>query len=799
MKIGRYDYQLWLSTDLYTEKYTQWFYFRVENIEPGKVYRFTIMNLMKSSSLYSMGMKPLMYSERQAKGIGWRRVGSNIKYYKNELTREDGKGEHSLFSLSWTVVFPHSRDRCYFAHCYPYTYTTLQEYVSKLCQDPLRASYCKRRILTRSLAGNNIYLMTITNPSKCPMEAKRKRAVVLTARVHPGETNSSWIMKGLLDYITSDTPDAKLLRDTFVFKVIPMLNPDGVIVGNYRCSLSGRDLNRNYNSTFKDSFPPVWHTREFIKRLSQEREITLYCDFHGHSRKQNVFFYGCENRANIEHGLKERVFPMMMSKNCKDMFSFKKCKFKVQKSKSGTGRVVMWNMGISNSYTMETTFCGSALGDQDGVHFTTADFESLGYYLCDTLLDYCDPDASKYYSILDEVEVYMKYLLLERLKKKGIAGVDAQISDIDVESSLATSESSSSGSDSSVSDGLPMHIIYSDQHPPKKKKKRYRTRTERNRRRSGSQQKKRKLKESEVKLEKTSMANDSEQPITKNPQRTSLSKSRKIPTSSIHGSCYSNSERSNKTKNWDSLDCCRPNHYTSLFFRQNTPHFRCSGQQAKFGLAASSPVFSLDAWSDKEGNSNELSYDDDENNFIDRYMSQQICLRINGKDNGKFPHPKPNKPEKIPKSYRSNASSDMVAKAQDEDLLGRVDDLRTQGDEKYPKGQNCLRHKTIFEKSQLHEDETINDVVQTVEEKNMLNAKPKAYIARSSMSVNSLSKSTLPKEILKLRRNCKSAGLKNDVLSCTDVDIIAQGISRMSTAGECASQELGDEVQLWNS
>jgi len=36
------------------------------------------------------------------------------------------------------------------------------------------------------------------------------------------------------------------LRDNFVFKVIPMLNPDGVIVGNYRCSLSGLDLNRQW-------------------------------------------------------------------------------------------------------------------------------------------------------------------------------------------------------------------------------------------------------------------------------------------------------------------------------------------------------------------------------------------------------------------------------------------------------------------------------------------------------------------------------------------------------------------------
>ncbi|OBS67497.1 hypothetical protein A6R68_03962, partial [Neotoma lepida] len=43
-------------------------------------------------------------------------------------------------------------------------------------------------------------------------------------------------------YNRGDSSDAQLLRDTFVFKVVPMLNPDGVIVGNYRCSLAGRDL-----------------------------------------------------------------------------------------------------------------------------------------------------------------------------------------------------------------------------------------------------------------------------------------------------------------------------------------------------------------------------------------------------------------------------------------------------------------------------------------------------------------------------------------------------------------------------
>ena len=45
-----------------------------------------------------------------------------------------------------------------------------------------------------------------------------------------------------------------------------MLNPDGVVVGNYRCSLAGRDLNRNYNTLLRDSFPCVWHTRNMVKR-----------------------------------------------------------------------------------------------------------------------------------------------------------------------------------------------------------------------------------------------------------------------------------------------------------------------------------------------------------------------------------------------------------------------------------------------------------------------------------------------------------------------------------------------------
>ena len=43
--------------------------------------------VFQSGSLYNEGMKPLMYSLKDAseKNIGWIRTGSNIKYYKNDI------------------------------------------------------------------------------------------------------------------------------------------------------------------------------------------------------------------------------------------------------------------------------------------------------------------------------------------------------------------------------------------------------------------------------------------------------------------------------------------------------------------------------------------------------------------------------------------------------------------------------------------------------------------------------------------------------------------------------------------
>lgn len=195
-----------------------------------------------------------------------------------------------------------------------------------------------------------------------------KKAIILTSRVHPGiniynllgEVPSSWVIKGVIDFLTSDSPEAKILRKHYVFRIIPMLNPDGVIYGNYRCSLLGYDLNRKWISPKKSLQPTVYYAKQIIKFMQEEREIALYCDFHAHSTQKNVFMYGCsfqqDEITNIKKNSSVRLVPLLMSQ-LNPNFSYKNSQFRNEKCKESTARIVIFKeFNVPNSYTCESSF-----------------------------------------------------------------------------------------------------------------------------------------------------------------------------------------------------------------------------------------------------------------------------------------------------------------------------------------------------------------------------------------------------------------------------------------------------------
>uniref|UniRef100_A0A7M5X5T7 Peptidase M14 domain-containing protein n=1 Tax=Clytia hemisphaerica TaxID=252671 RepID=A0A7M5X5T7_9CNID len=230
-------------------------------------------------------------------------------------------------------------------------------------------------------------------------------------------------------------------------------------------------------------------------RLQEEREVVLYCDLHGHSRKKNIFVYGCENKQEkLSTRLNTRLFPYILAKNAPDKFSFTNCRFRVQKNKEGTGRVVMWNTGIRYSYTLEASFCGSSSSQgTEEYHYGVQDYEEMGYHFCDSLLDLFDPDKKKLPKILDEIKKKVQSTILRKMitTGKSIPTISTtehppSLDEVVGEQYFSDIESESCGSDSSASDGLPMQLLHAS-IPEITKKKRLKSRKERNKSRKQRQ------------------------------------------------------------------------------------------------------------------------------------------------------------------------------------------------------------------------------------------------------------------------------------------------------------------------
>ena len=138
------------------------------------------------------------------------------------------------------------------------------------------------------------------------------------------------MIEGFIGWLCGKSREAILLRKYIVFKIVPMLNPDGVALGNYRTGLSGRDFNREYKNPDKAVFPEVYSFKKLVienKDIFGDR-LLMFLDFHGHSQKKNTFMYGPEFPIIEKYYYEARIFPKLLG-NITPMFRYYSCIFKI--------------------------------------------------------------------------------------------------------------------------------------------------------------------------------------------------------------------------------------------------------------------------------------------------------------------------------------------------------------------------------------------------------------------------------------------------------------------------------------
>ena len=292
------------------------------------------------------------------------------KENKNKTKDKGGKEDIPDTDYFFTLSFCYHVDKSninipiYFALCFPYTYTTLQEYLYKLSIVKTNKNKIKFSTLNKTMCGNPLDILYISNFNCSLSDLSSRQSIIFTARVHPGETSGSYVIESVINNLLNNSPFSNSLLDKYLFKIIPMLNPDGVIHGHYRNNILGKDLNRMW----QDPRPNITPTIYYLKKLISINKPFFFCDFHGHSNMPNCALYCCsppkkkKNKffnypnANMKsyHFYEEKVFMRIFEEEVK-YYEKTGEKYSIQKSKLKSARGVIYNeFNVYFSYALET-------------------------------------------------------------------------------------------------------------------------------------------------------------------------------------------------------------------------------------------------------------------------------------------------------------------------------------------------------------------------------------------------------------------------------------------------------------
>lgn len=277
-----------------------WFYFRVRNKQITKKITVKIENLRRNAAILRHGMYIAFRSNKQTQ--------NQWKMLENELII-------SLSTESLQLAFEYNLlegEEARFALSFPYTKQDLDEFIENFMSQlsTVPGLHISRDIVAQTQLGNPIELIRLSAKAEevvRPFKFGEKGlfdnnngqqnrstcSIVLSARVHPAETPSSFMLQGAMEYLLKHHGDpivAKMLSSCVIY-IFPMLNPDGVEIGLTRTDARGVNLNSIYENADEHA-PGVLALKQTVLELHMTKSLSFYGDFHSHMTQRGFFLYG---------------------------------------------------------------------------------------------------------------------------------------------------------------------------------------------------------------------------------------------------------------------------------------------------------------------------------------------------------------------------------------------------------------------------------------------------------------------------------------------------------------------------
>jgi hypothetical protein len=129
----------------------------------------------------------------------------------------------------------------------------------------------------------------------------KRTGIWIQARQHAWESGSSWVCRGVAEWLAGDDPRARALRERSEITIVPIMDIDGTATGNGGKECLPQDHNRDW--TDQPHHAEVSAAQKHLRKLGDEKRLALFIDLHnpGPSDKQ-PFFYCCPETTLTDLG-----------------------------------------------------------------------------------------------------------------------------------------------------------------------------------------------------------------------------------------------------------------------------------------------------------------------------------------------------------------------------------------------------------------------------------------------------------------------------------------------------------------